>query len=72
MHEKAPKFELPKWLDGIGANFIIAGGMGQRAHQLFAQDQIKVVVGAFADDPEILVSGYLKKTLVSGDNICDH
>ena len=63
---------LPKWLGGIGVNVIIAGGMGQRAHQLFAQNQIEVVVGAPADDPETLVSAYLKKTLVSGENICDH
>lgn len=63
---------LPKWLGGMGVNVIIAGGMGQRAQQLFAQNQIEVVVGAPADDPETLVSAYLKKTLVSGENICDH
>ena len=63
---------LPKWLSGIGVNVIIAGGMGQRAQQLFAQNQIEVVAGAPADSVENLVSAYLKKTLVSGENICDH
>lgn len=37
---------LPRWLHEQGATVIIAGGMGQRAHQLFAQSGVKVVVGA--------------------------
>jgi Mrp family chromosome partitioning ATPase/predicted Fe-Mo cluster-binding NifX family protein len=63
---------LPKWLHGEGVNVIIAGGMGQRAQQLFAQNQIQVVVGAPAESPEDLVSAYLNDTLQVGDNICDH
>ena len=63
---------LPKWLHGEGVNVIIAGGMGQRAQQLFAQNQIQVVVGAPAESPENLVSAYLNDTLQVGDNICDH
>ncbi|MDD5134113.1 MAG: NifB/NifX family molybdenum-iron cluster-binding protein [Phycisphaerae bacterium] len=63
---------LPKWLGGIGVNVIIAGGMGQRAQQLFGQNQIEVVIGASVDTPESLVSAYLNKTLQSGENICDH
>lgn len=63
---------LPKWLHGEGVNIIIAGGMGQRAQQLFAQNQIQVVVGAPAESPENLVSAYLNDTLQAGENICDH
>ena len=63
---------LPKWLGGMGVNVIIAGGMGQRAQQLFAQNKIEVVVGAPADSPENLVSAYLNKTLQTGKNVCDH
>ena len=63
---------LPKWLSGIQVNKIIAGGMGQRAQQLFAQNKIKVVVGAPEEVPEKLVLGYLDDTLVAGENICDH
>jgi predicted Fe-Mo cluster-binding NifX family protein len=63
---------LPKWLHGEGVNVIIAGGMGQRAQQLFAQNQIEVVVGAPAETPENLVSAYLDSTLQAGDNLCDH
>ena len=63
---------LPKWLGGIGVNVIIAGGMGQRAKQLFDENKIEVVVGAPVDAPENLVSAYLAKTLQTGANVCDH
>ena len=63
---------LPKWLSEQGANVIIAGGMGSRAQNLFAESGIKVVVGASADDPEDIVKEYLSGTLEAGDNICDH
>jgi predicted Fe-Mo cluster-binding NifX family protein len=63
---------LPRWLHEQGADVIIAGGMGQRAQQLFAQSGVKVVVGAPAEAPERIVESYLKGTLVSGENFCDH
>ena len=63
---------LPKWLGGMGVNVIIAGGMGQRAQQLFEQNDIKVVTGASDQSPEELVSAYIEGTLATGDNICDH
>ncbi len=63
---------LPKWLHENNVNIIIAGGMGQRAQQLFAQNDIEVVIGAATDSPEELVSAYLGNTLETGDNICDH
>lgn len=63
---------LPRWLHEQGANLIVAGGMGQRAQQLFAQNEIKVVVGAASDTPENLVQAYLSGSLVSGQNLCDH
>lgn len=63
---------LPRWLRKLGADVIIAGGMGHRAQQLFAQSGIKVVVGAPADTPQRLASAYLSGTLQTGENICDH
>jgi predicted Fe-Mo cluster-binding NifX family protein len=63
---------LPAWLHEQGANVIIAGGMGQRAQQLFAQNDIQVVIGASALTPEELVKAYLEDTLQTGENICDH
>jgi ATP-binding protein involved in chromosome partitioning len=63
---------LPKWLGNMSVEVIIASGMGQRAHELFTQNQIEVVVGAPADSPENLITAYLNKTLEAGTNLCDH
>ena len=63
---------LPKWLHDLGTDVIIAGGMGARALDLFAQNDIKVFVGASALTPEELVKQYLDNTLQTGGNVCDH
>ncbi len=63
---------LPPWLAERGANFIIAGGMGQRALQLFAQQNIEVVVGAPSETPDDIAAAYLNGTLTTGGNVCDH
>jgi ATP-binding protein involved in chromosome partitioning len=63
---------LPKWLSEKGANVIIAGGMGMRAQQFFAQYGIEVVIGAQADLPENVISAYLNGELATGANPCDH
>jgi predicted Fe-Mo cluster-binding NifX family protein len=63
---------LPKWLHDLGTNVIIAGGMGARALDLFAQNNIKVIVGASALTPEELVKQYLDNTLQTAGNVCDH
>lgn len=63
---------LPTWLSERGANLIIAGGMGQRAQDLFTHNGIQVLVGASPETPEKLAADYLEGTLTPGDNICDH
>ena len=63
---------LPPWLAKQGANMIIAGGMGQRAQSLFAQQGIQVMVGAPASPLDALVNDYLAGTLQLGTNFCDH
>jgi predicted Fe-Mo cluster-binding NifX family protein len=63
---------LPNWLHQLGADVIIAGGMGQRAVGLFQERGIKVVTGAPALTPEEIVNSYLNNTLMTGDNLCDH
>ena len=50
----------------------IASGIGSRAQSLFQQNRIQVVIGALESDPEKVVLNYLKGTLATGDNICDH
>lgn len=63
---------LPSWLHQLGADVIIAGGMGQRAVGLFDEKGIKVITGAPELDPEALVSNYLDNMLLTGANVCDH
>ena len=72
---EAPPHEpglLPKFLAGLKANLIIAGGMGGKARQLFAEQDIQVVVGAPPETPEVIVSTYLDGSLETGTNLCDH
>ena len=73
--EKAPPHEpglLPAWLAEKDVNLIIAGGMGQRARDLFDAKSIGVVVGAPSDTAENIVTAYLGGNLESGENACDH
>ncbi|MGC9157363.1 MAG: NifB/NifX family molybdenum-iron cluster-binding protein [Terracidiphilus sp.] len=63
---------LPPWLAEKGVNMIITGGMGQRAHGLFAEQGVQVIIGAPAEAPEKLVADYLGGSLMTGENICDH
>lgn len=72
---EAPEHEpglLPAWLADKGARYIIAGGMGNRAQQLFAQQGVAVIIGAPVGDPKQLVEEYLAGSLKTGDNVCDH
>jgi len=63
---------IPRWLHEQGATTIIAGGMGMRAQQIFAENGITVVTGAPVASPEALVTAYLQEALVTGANACDH
>lgn len=63
---------LPAWLGEKGVQLIIAGGMGNRAQDLFTARGIKVITGAPCLSPEELVTHYLNGTLETGDNGCSH
>jgi predicted Fe-Mo cluster-binding NifX family protein len=63
---------LPRWLAEQGVEMIIAGGMGQRAQDLFIRSGIKVYTGAPADAPELLVENFMAGSLSMGVNLCDH
>jgi len=63
---------LPRWLGDLGVNLIIAGGMGQRALGMFAEQGIRVVIGAPNLEPQALVQSYLAGSLTTGPNVCDH
>lgn len=62
----------PKFLADKGVSTIISGGMGGKAQDLFAQNNIEVFMGIGAENPEVLVEQYLNKQLKSGENLCDH
>jgi len=62
----------PAFLRKLGCNTIIAGGIGNRAQQLFAQNNIEVIIGLRSDDLNGLVKTYISQGLTSGENLCDH
>jgi ATP-binding protein involved in chromosome partitioning len=63
---------FPAWLSERGATHIIAGGMGERAQELFRQNKITVVVGAPNEAPEKIVDLFLQGKLQTSGNTCDH
>jgi predicted Fe-Mo cluster-binding NifX family protein len=71
----APKHEpgaFPRWLHGLGVEVIIAGGIGQRALTLFAQQGINVVAGHPDGAVEGLVKAYLDGQLTGKPEGCSH
>ncbi|NQU86750.1 MAG: hypothetical protein HQ541_13415 [Mariniphaga sp.] len=62
----------PRFLADQGVEVIIAGGMGQQAQNLFAQNNIKVYMGVASGTSKELVENYLNNQLDTGDNLCTH
>ena len=63
---------LPAWIAQQQVTDVIAGGMGQRAIQLFNGHSINVFVGAQMKSPKELAMDLLNGTLDAGANYCDH
>ncbi len=63
---------LPAWLAEEGVSAVIASGMGSRAQGIFGENRIQVITGTLEGDPEKAILDYIKGTLTSGDNLCDH
>ncbi|MBN1596810.1 MAG: NifB/NifX family molybdenum-iron cluster-binding protein [Bacteroidales bacterium] len=63
---------LPRWLAEKGVTDIIAGGMGQRAIQLFNHHKVNAFVGAPRLSATKLCEGHLNNTLIFSANYCDH
>lgn len=63
---------LPQWLADAGVTDVLAGGMGNRAIQLFNQQNVNVFVGAPQLSAHDLVSGFLNQTIGFSANCCDH
>ena len=62
----------PRFLADKGVSTIISGGMGMKAKEIFAQNNIEVFMGINSENPEVLVEQYLQNQLKSGKNLCDH
>ncbi|MHC1705137.1 MAG: NifB/NifX family molybdenum-iron cluster-binding protein [Tenuifilaceae bacterium] len=63
---------LPAWIAEKGVTDVIAGGMGQKAINLFNQHNINVFVGAQIKSPKELATDFINNTLSAGANYCDH
>ena len=57
---------FPGWLYDCGVNVVIAGSLGHRSQQLFAENGIRVLLGAPHETPDILLAAYLNGTLTAG------
>ena len=62
----------PKFLADNNVSIIISGGMGVKAQNLFAENNIEVCMGVNAESPETLVQQYIDGILKTGANLCDH
>lgn len=62
----------PGFLAQQNVDVVISGGMGVKAQELFAQNNIEVFIGVGSETPEKLVEHYLSDMLKTGQNLCDH
>ncbi len=63
---------FPRWLREQGANVVIAGGIGRRALDLFAEQGIEVRAGQVGATVEEVVNAYLDGRLVNEPQACAH
>jgi predicted Fe-Mo cluster-binding NifX family protein len=61
---------FPVWLRQLGAQVVLAGGMGPRALGIFARHGIEVVLGVQGEDPDVMVERYLAGTLDATGEPC--
>ncbi|GAB1416525.1 NifB/NifX family molybdenum-iron cluster-binding protein [Paludibacter sp.] len=62
----------PKWIASLGVTDVIAGGMGQKAINLFCNENINTFVGAPVKDAKSLVDDFLSNKLSLQANYCNH
>lgn len=60
---------LPNFLNDMGVNVIISGGMGGGAIDIFNSKDIEVIVGASGNSEEV-VKAYLQGSLKSTGSVC--
>ena len=62
----------PRWVAGFGVTDVIGGGMGQKAIDLFNQQNINAFVGAPMNPARELVSDFISDKLTLTANYCNH
>ena len=62
----------PRWIAGLNATDVIAGGMGQKAINLFLAEEINVYTGAPVKSANEIVEDFLADKLTLGANYCNH
>lgn len=60
---------LPNFLNDMGVNVIISGGMGQGAIDIFNEKGIEVITGA-SGNAEVTANSYLEGKLTSTGSVC--
>ncbi len=60
----------PRFLAGKGVNDVVVGGIGQKAIDIFNQNNIRVHTGAQEKSVNDLVDDYINDRLVTGMNNC--
>lgn len=63
---------FPRWLGQQGVQAVIAGGIGQRALDLFARQGIAVRAGTSDATMEELVAAFLEGCLSGSPSACNH
>lgn len=63
---------FPRWLRELGADVVIAGGIGRRALSLFAEQGIAVRAGQSGATVEELAEAYLNDELLTAPDGCSH
>lgn len=63
---------FPAWLAGLGVNLVVAGGMGRRALDLFAENGIEVHSGLAGESAEKVMEAFMKDTLSHEAPLCNH
>ena len=62
----------PRWVAQFGVTDVIAGGMGQKAIDLFHEQKINVFVGAPIKAAQDLVSDFINNKIDLSANYCNH
>lgn len=62
---------LPKFLSDMGVDFILSGGMGPKAINLFHQNNVEPIVGVSGEVDDV-ITNFLIGELKTGESNCDH